>query len=163
MQKIITNLWFDTQAEEAARFYTGIFQDSKMGKIARYGKEGFEFHGKPEGTVMTAEFTIEGRDFIALNGGPVFRFNESISLVVNCNDQAEIDYYWENLSEGGDPAAQVCGWLKDRFGLSWQIVPTILSELFSDPDPIKSARAMDAMYKMKKLDIAALQKAHRGE
>lgn len=163
MQKITPNLWFDGQAEEAVRFYTSIFKDSEIGHIARYGKEGFEIHSQPEGTVMTIEFQIEGQKFEALNGGPQFRFNEAISFIVHCETQEEVDYYWDRLGEGGDESAQACGWLKDRFGVSWQIVPTALYELLQDPDPEKSGRVMQAMLQMKKLDIPALQRAHRGD
>ncbi len=163
MQKITPNLWFDGQAEEAVRFYTSIFKDSEIGHIARYGKEGFEIHGQPEGTVMTIEFQIEGQKFEALNGGPQFRFNEAISFIVHCETQEEVDYYWDRLGEGGDESAQACGWLKDRFGVSWQVVPTALYELLQDPDPEKSGRVMQAMLQMKKLDIPALQRAHRGD
>ncbi len=163
MQKITPNLWFDGQAEEAVRFYTSIFKDSEIGHIARYGKEGFEIHSQPEGTVMTIEFQIEGQKFEALNGGPQFRFNEAISFIVHCETQEEVDYYWDRLGEGGDESAQACGWLKDRFGVSWQVVPTALYELLQDPDPEKSGRVMQAMLQMKKLDIPALQRAHRGD
>ncbi len=159
MQKIIPNLWFDSNAEEAAKFYVSIFKNSKLGNISRYGKEGFEIHKRPEGSVMTVEFQIEGQNFLALNGGPIFKFNESISFIVNCETQEEVDYYWEKLSEGGDPNAQQCGWLKDKFGLSWQIVPTILSELLQG-DPKKSGKAMEALLEMKKLDIDTLKRAY---
>ena len=163
MQKITSNLWFDNQAEEAAKFYTSIFKNSKIGRITRYGKEGFEIHGMPEGTVMTVEFWIEEQGFLALNGGPHFKFNEAISFIVNCNTQEEVDYYWEKLSEGGDEKAQMCGWLKDKFGLSWQIVPTALPEMLNDPDPKKSQPVMKAMLQMKKIDIATLQRASTKE
>jgi predicted 3-demethylubiquinone-9 3-methyltransferase (glyoxalase superfamily) len=159
MQKIIPNLWFSSEAEEAAAFYTSIFKNSSIGEVRRYGKEGFEIHGQKEGTAMTVSFTLEGQDFLALNGGPVFKFNEAISFIVNCEYQEEVDYFWEKLGEGGDPASQQCGWLKDRFGLSWQIVPKQLSELMADPDPKVSGAVMNAMLKMKKLDIAALEQA----
>ena len=162
IQKITPNLWFDQQAEDAAKFYTTIFKDSRIGKISRYGKEGFEVHGMPEGTVMVIEFWLAGQQFLALNGGPHFKFNEAISFVINCDTQEEVDYYWDKLKEGGDPKAQMCGWLKDRYGLSWQVVPTVLDELVSDPDPEKAGRAMKAMLQMKKLDIAALKKAYEG-
>jgi predicted 3-demethylubiquinone-9 3-methyltransferase (glyoxalase superfamily) len=156
------NLWFDTQGEEAARFYTSVFKDSKLGTIMRYPAVGQEIHGNKAGTVMTVEFEVNGQPFVALNGGPEFKFNEAISLIVECADQAEVDYYWERLGAGGDPAAQVCGWLKDRFGLSWQIVPKVLDELMADPDTAKSDRTFAAMLQMKKLDIAELQRAHDG-
>lgn len=161
-QKITTNLWFNKEAEEAAYYYMSIFKNSGIGRITYYGKEGHEIHKMPEGSVMTVEFTIEGQTFIGLNGGPIFKFNESISFVVNCQDQKEIDYYWDKLTENGDPKAQVCGWLKDKFGVSWQIVPTVLAEMISDPNSEKSQRAMGAMMKMKKIDIETLQKAYNG-
>ncbi len=163
MQKITPNLWFDGQAEEAVRFYTSIFKDSEIGHIARYGKEGFEIHGQPEGTVMTIEFQIEGQKFEALNGGPQFRFNEAISFIVHCETQEEVDYYWDRLGAGGDESAQACGWLKDRFGVSWQVVPTALYELLQDEDSKRSQRVMQAMLQMKKIEIPALERAHRGE
>ena len=162
IQKIAPCLWFDDQAEEAARFYTGIFKNSKIGTVARYGKAGHEVHGRPAGTVMTVAFELEGQAFTALNGGPVFKFNEAISFQVNCETQAEVDYYWEKLSEGGDVKAQQCGWLKDRYGVSWQVVPWALVEMITDPDSEKSGRAMEAMLRMKKLDIAGLKRAHGG-
>ncbi len=160
MQKISTNLWFDNQAEDAAKYYTSIFKNSKIGKISYYGSEGQEIHGMKEGTVMTVEFEIEGREYQALNGGPIFKFNESVSFIVNCEDQEEVDHYWNKLKEGGDPKAQQCGWLKDKFGLSWQIIPTILSKFLADPDKEKAARVMKVMLQMHKLDIAKLQAAY---
>jgi predicted 3-demethylubiquinone-9 3-methyltransferase (glyoxalase superfamily) len=162
IQKITPCLWFDDQAEEAARFYTGIFKNSKIVTVARYGKAGHEVHGRPAGTVMTVAFELEGQAFTALNGGPVFKFNEAISFQVNCETQAEVDYYWEKLSEGGDVKAQQCGWLKDRYGVSWQVVPRALVEMITDPDSEKSGRAMEAMLRMKKLDIAELKRAYGG-
>ncbi len=162
IQKIAPCLWFDDQAEEAARFYTGIFKNSKIVTVARYGKAGHEVHGRPAGTVMTVAFELEGQAFTALNGGPVFKFNEAISFQVNCETQAEVDYYWEKLSEGGDVKAQQCGWLKDRYGVSWQVVPRALVEMITDPDSEKSGRAMEAMLRMKKLDIAELKRAYGG-
>lgn len=162
-QKITPCLWFDNQAEEAAAFYTSIFKDSKIGRITRYGKEGFEIHGRPEGTVMTVEFEIDGQPFLALNGGPAFTFSEAISFQVHCDTQAEVDHYWEELSEGGDEKAQQCGWLKDRFGISWQIIPTELAALLSDPDPERSQRAMKAMLQMEKIDIEAIRRASDGQ
>ena len=162
IQKIAPCLWFDDQAEEAARFYTGIFKNSKIGTVARYGKAGHEVHGRPAGTVMTVAFELEGQAFTALNGGPVFKFNEAISFQVNCETQADVDYYWEKLSEGGDVKAQQCGWLKDRYGVSWQVVPRALVEMITDPDSEKSGRAMEAMLRMKKLDIAELKRAYGG-
>ncbi|MCZ7385265.1 MAG: VOC family protein [Candidatus Methanoperedens sp.] len=162
MQKITQCLWFDNQAEEAANFYTSIFKNSRIGKITRYGKEGYEIHGREAGTVMTVDFEIEGQKFTALNGGPVFKFNEAISFVVHCKTQKEVDYYWEKLSEGGDKRAQQCGWLKDKYGVSWQIVPEALSKLVGDPASEKSQRAMKAMLQMKKIDIEGLKKAYDG-
>jgi predicted 3-demethylubiquinone-9 3-methyltransferase (glyoxalase superfamily) len=153
-------LWFDDQAEEAARFYTGVFTNSRIGKISRYGDAGREIHGRPPGSVMTVEFELNGQPFTALNGGPVFEFNEAISLVVTCKDQKEIDEYWEKLSKGGDPNAQQCGWLKDKFGVSWQVVPAVLGDLLGDPDSGKSQHAMEAMLRMKKMDIAELERAY---
>ncbi len=157
LTKITPCLWFDTQAEEAARFYTAVFKQSEITAISRYGDEGFEMHQKPAGSVMTVAFTLDGHSFTALNGGPHFRFTEAISFQVECETQEEIDYYWERLSEGGDPNAQQCGWLKDQFGLSWQIVPKILPTLLSDP--AKSQRVMQALFQMKKPDIAAMENA----
>ena len=162
MQKITSNLWFDNQAEEAAKFYTSIFKNSKIGRITRYGKEGFEIHGMAEGSVMVVEFWIEEQQFMALNGGPHFKFNEAVSFIVNCNTQEEVDYYWERLSEGGDEKAQMCGWLKDKFGVSWQVVPTIMSEMLNNPDPKKSEPVMKVMLQMKKIDIGTLKQAFAG-
>jgi predicted 3-demethylubiquinone-9 3-methyltransferase (glyoxalase superfamily) len=156
-------LWFDSQAEDAARFYTGIFKNSKMGKISRYTEAGTEVHGQPAGKVLTVEFELNGQPFTALNGGPQFKFTEAISFQIMCRDQEEVDYYWNKLSEGGDPKAQQCGWVKDKYGLSWQVVPTRMIELLSNPDREKSGRAMEAMLKMKKLDIAELERAAEGE
>lgn len=158
--KITPNLWFDNEAEAAAMFYTSIFKDSRIGRTSRYTQDGFEFHQKPEGSVMTIEFIIEGQEFLALNGGPLFKFNEAISFVVNCETQEEIDYYWGKLGEGGDEKAQVCGWLKDKFGVSWQVVPTMLSDMALDPDTAKVSRVLQVMYHMKKLDIAPLVEAY---
>jgi predicted 3-demethylubiquinone-9 3-methyltransferase (glyoxalase superfamily) len=160
MQKITSNLWFDKQAEEAAKFYTSIFKNSRIGKISRYGKEGFEIHKMPEGTVMTIQFYLEEQEFVALNGGPIFKFNEAISFIINCNSQEEVDYYWGKLTEGGDESAQVCGWLKDKFGVSWQVVPIVLPDMLTDPDPKKSQPVMKAMLQMKKIDIETLKRAY---
>lgn len=160
MQKITPCLWFDNQAEEAARFYTAIFRNSKIGNISRYGEAGHEVHGRPAGSVMTVTFELDGQAFTALNGGPVFKFNEAVSFMVNCESQGEVDFYWEKLSEGGDKQAQQCGWLKDKFGMSWQIVPTELGKLMSDPDSAKSGRVMQALLPMKKIDIAGLKRAY---
>jgi predicted 3-demethylubiquinone-9 3-methyltransferase (glyoxalase superfamily) len=162
VQRIAPCLWFDHQAEEAARFYTSIFKNSKIGTITRYGEAGREIHGKPPGSVLTVAFELDGQPFTALNGGPVFKFNEAISFQVNCETQEEIDFYWMKLSAGGDEKAQQCGWLKDKFGVSWQIVPSIISQLISDPDTAKSQRVMQALFQMKKLDIAKLKQAHAG-
>jgi predicted 3-demethylubiquinone-9 3-methyltransferase (glyoxalase superfamily) len=162
MERIRPNLWFDTQAEEAARFYAGVFKDSKLGAITRYPDAGQEVHGKPAGSVLTVEFEINGTPFVALNGGPEFHFTEATSFEVICKDQAEVDYYWEKLGEGGDPSAEACGWLKDRFGLSWQIVPEGMNELLFHPDREKANRAFEAMLKMKKLDLAEIQRAFEG-
>lgn len=160
--KISPCLWIDDQAEEAARFYTAIFKDSKITAITRYPDTGQEIHGKPPGSVLTVAFELSGQSFTALNGGPHFKFNEAISFQIECATQEEVDYYWEKLNEGGDPNAQQCGWLKDKFGLSWQVVPKILPELLNDRDTAKSTRAFQAMLQMKKLDIAALQRAFAG-
>ena len=163
IQKIVPCLWFDSQAEEAARFYVSVFEtDSRILRVSRYTHEGQEIHGREPGSVMTVEFQLEGCELTALNGGPVFKFNEAMSLQVLCDSQAEVDRLWERLSAGGDPKAQQCGWLKDKFGLSWQIVPAILPGLMGDPDVNKAARTMRALLEMKKLDIAKLQKAHDG-
>lgn len=159
-QKITPNLWFDNQAEEAAKFYTSIFKNSKIGATARYGEEGKEIHGQNPGTVMTIAFELEGQKFLALNGGPHFKFTEAISLVVDCETQEEVDYYWEKLAEGGDEKAQQCGWLKDKFGLSWQIIPSALGDFLADKDREKAGRVMNAMLQMKKIVIADLKKAY---
>lgn len=161
-QKITPCLWFDNQAEEAARFYTSIFTNSKITTISYYGETGQEIHGRPAGSVLAVAFELDGCSFSALNGGPVFTFNEAVSFVVNCETQEEVDYFWEKLAEGGDKNAQQCGWLKDKFGASWQIVPRILFEQLSDPDTSKSQRAMGAMLQMKKLDIDTLTRAFEG-
>ena len=158
MQKITPCLWFDHQAEEAVKFYTSIFKSSRIGDITRYGKEGYEIHGREAGTVMTVDFEIEGQKFVALNGGPVFKFNEAISFQVHCKTQEEVDYYWEKLSEGGETGQ--CGWLKDKYGVSWQIDPTVLGEMLQDKDPKKSERVMKALLKMTKLDIKKLKQAY---
>jgi predicted 3-demethylubiquinone-9 3-methyltransferase (glyoxalase superfamily) len=162
IQRITPCLWFDDQAEEAAKFYTAVFRDSRIVRVARYGEAGHDVHGRPAGTVMIVAFELDGQAFTALNGGPMFKFNEAISLQVNCETQEEVDYYWERLSEGGDRSAQQCGWLKDRYGVSWQIVPTVLPELVGNPDSARSQRAMEAMLKMKKIDIETLKRASAG-
>lgn len=162
IQKITTNLWFDSQAEEAAKFYTSIFENSKIGRITRYGNEGNQIHGKTMGSVMTVEFELEGQTFVALNGGPQFKFTEAISFIIHCEDQKELDYYWGKLSEGGDEKAQVCGWLKDQFGVSWQIIPENLTEMVNGSNPDKSERMMKALLEMKKIDIKTLEHAYLG-
>jgi predicted 3-demethylubiquinone-9 3-methyltransferase (glyoxalase superfamily) len=154
MQKISPFLWFDNQAEEAMNFYVSIFKNSKVGNVTRYGEAG----PGPKGSVMTASFELEGQHFTALNGGPHFKFTEAVSFVVSCETQEEVDELWERLGEGGQ--TQQCGWLKDKFGLSWQIVPTVLIELINDPDPAKSRRVTEAMLKMTKIDIAQLWQAY---
>jgi len=156
-------LWFDNQAEEAATYYTGIFKTSRIIRVSRYGKEGFEIHKRPAGSVMTVDFELDGLRFTALNGGPLFKFNEAMSIEVHCDTQKEIDYYWDKLSAGGDPKAQACGWLKDKYGVSWQVVPNMMADLFKDEKSEKSQRAFAAMMQMKKLDIAALKKAYEGK
>jgi len=162
INKITPCLWFDDQAEAAVAFYTGIFKNSKITTVSRYGEAGKEIHGKAPGSVMVVAFELEGQTFTALNGGPMFKFTEAISFQVNCESQAEVDHYWTKLAEGGDPSAQQCGWLKDRYGVSWQIVPTALVEMLNDPDATKSQRVMTAMLQMKKIDIAALRRAAAG-
>jgi len=163
MQKITSNLWFDSEAEEAANYYVSIFKNAKIGKISRYGKEGFEIHQRPAGSVLTVEFTLEGQTYLALNGGPHFKFNEAISFIVNCETQEEIDYYWNKLSEGGDKNAQQCGWLKDKYGLSWQVAPRIISEMLTDPDSKKTEAVMRAVLNMKKIEIKKLEEAYHQE
>ena len=157
VQRISPCLWFDSQAEEAARYYTGIFKNSRIVTVTRYGKAGFEAHHRPAGSVMVVAFELDAQEFTALNGGPLFKFNEAISFQVSCKTQDEVDSFWSKLSEGGEEGP--CGWLKDRFGLSWQIVPTALPELLTDPDREKAERVMAAMLKMKKIDIAELERA----
>ena len=163
VQVISPCLWFDGQAEEAARFYVSVFKRAKIVGVSRFPAVGQEVHGRPAGSVMTVDFVLNGVPFTALNGGPLFRFNEAISLQVFCRTQAEVDYYWERLSEGGDAQAQACGWLKDRFGLSWQIVPSALMKMLKDPKSPATERAFAAMMDMKKLDIARLQAAYKGK
>jgi len=154
MQRIVPCLWFDNQAEEAVKFYTSLIKPSKIGAIALYGDVG----PGPKGSVMTVDFELVGQQYLALNGGPIFKFTEALSLMVNCETQQEVDRLWEKLSEGGEKSQ--CGWLKDKYGLSWQIVPTVLRELISDRDPARSQRVMKAMLQMRKLDIKALKKAY---
>ena len=160
---LVPCLWFDTQAEEAARFYTGIFKNSKIGTVSRYDEAGHEVHGRPAGSVMTVEFELNGQPFTALNGGPHFKFNEAVSFQIMCESQEEVDHYWNKLSQGGDPNAQQCGWLKDKFGLAWQVIPTEMIQMLSDRDKEKRSRAMEAMLQMKKLDIAELRRAYEGK
>ena len=156
MRPISPFLWFDTEAEDAAKHYVSIFSNSKILKVSRYGDAG----PGPKGSVLTVTFELDGQRFTALNGGPRFKFTEAISFVIDCKTQEEVDHFWSKLSAGGEESQ--CGWLKDKFGLSWQVIPTVLGELITDPDPAKSKRAMEAMLKMKKIDIAALRKAHDG-
>ncbi|HEX2928422.1 MAG TPA: VOC family protein [Candidatus Binatia bacterium] len=158
MQRISPFLWFDDKAEEAVKFYTSIFKNSKITNVARYGEAGAQVSGRPKGSVMTVAFQLDGQEFIALNGGPQFKFTEAVSFVVNCQTQEELDEYWKKLSDGGQEVQ--CGWLKDKYGLSWQIVPTVLEQLMSDPDPKKTERVMRAMLQMKKLDIKGLKQAY---
>ena len=157
MQKITPFLWFDNNAEEAANFYLSVFKNSKILNTARYSEVG----PGPKGTVMTVEFELDGQEFVALNGGPQFKFTEAVSFVVNCDTQEEVDYYWERLSEGGEKSR--CGWLRDKFGLGWQVTPTILGKLLADKDQEKANRVMQTMLKMDKLDIEPLQRAYEGQ
>lgn len=161
MQKITPFLWFNDKAEEAANFYVSVFKHSKITDIARYGKAGEGASGMPEGTVMTVGFTLDGQEFTAINGGPIFTFSEAISFVIDCKDQEEVDYYWDKLVSGGEESQ--CGWLKDRYGLSWQVVPRAMGEMMSDKDPKKSERVMQAMLTMKKLDVERLKQAYEGK
>jgi predicted 3-demethylubiquinone-9 3-methyltransferase (glyoxalase superfamily) len=156
MQRIVPNLWFDTEAEEAAAFYVSVFENARILTVTHYTAAG----PRPEGTVMTVEWEIDGQRFVGINGGPQFTFSEAVSFQVDCADQAEVDYYWEKLTDGGQEGP--CGWCKDRFGLSWQIVPRGMDELFADPDKSKAERAMTAMFAMKKIDVAALREAAEG-
>ena len=156
LQKIVPNLWFDTEAEQAAEFYLSVFKNSRIVSVARYTEVG----PGPAGTVMTVEFELDGQRFVGINGGPQFTFDEAVSFQIDCENQEEVDYYWERLTDGGEESQ--CGWLKDRFGLSWQVVPTGMDELFNDPDPVRAQRAMQAMLGMSKLDIAALRSAADG-
>jgi predicted 3-demethylubiquinone-9 3-methyltransferase (glyoxalase superfamily) len=162
MQRITPCLWFDDNAEEAVKFYTSIFKNSRIKTVTRYSEAGKEIHGKPSGTVLTIAFELDGQEFTALNGGPMFKFNEAISLAVNCDSQKELDDYWAKLTEGGDARAQQCGWLKDKFGVSWQVVPTSLPQMLNDPDPKKSERVMAAVLQMKKIDVGRLEQAYGG-
>ena len=161
-RRISPCLWFDDQAEQAVAFYTSVFRNSKVIEVARYGEAGREVHGKPAGTVMTVAFELDGQTFTALNGGPMFKFNEAVSLAVHCDTQDEVDHYWDRLSSGGDPKAQQCGWLKDRFGASWQVLPRALVDWMTHNDPEVVKRVTAAMLQMKKFDIAQMQEAAQG-
>ena len=163
MDRIVPCLWFDHQAEEAATFYVSVFKNSKITKVSRYTKAGHETHHRPAGSVMTVEFELDGQRFTALNGGPAFTFNEAVSLQIMCDTQQELDSYWDKLSRGGDPKAQQCGWLKDKYGLSWQVIPRMLLRLFTDHDSAQAERAMEAMLRMKKINIAELEQAVAAE
>ena len=160
MQKITSCLWFDNKAEEAVNFYVSVFKNSRVGQIARYGEAGANVSGRPKGSVMTVIFELDGQEFMALNGGPIFKFTEAVSFIVNCETQEKIDEMWEKLSKGGDKKAQQCGWLKDKYGLSWQIVPTVLAEMMQDKHPEKTNRVMQAILQMKKIDIKTLKQAY---
>ena len=162
MQKITPFLWFDSNAEEAVNFYVSIFKNSKLGKVTRYNEASSKAAGRPEGSVMTMEFQLEGQSFTAINGGPHFKFTEAISFVVDCETQEEVDYFWNKLTADGGQESQ-CAWLKDKYGLSWQIVPRVLIEMIGDKDPQKAQRVMEAMLQMKEIDIATLQRAYDGE
>lgn len=153
-------MWFDKQAEEAAQFYTSVFKNSKIGNVSHYTKDGFEVHGMPEGTAMVVEFELNGQQFQAINGGPHFKFTPAVSFMISCENQEEVDYYWDKLSEGGAPEAQQCGWLADKFGLSWQVVPTAMGDLMSKGTSEQKGNVMVAMLKMKKINIAELEAAH---
>src|SRR5215470_5001871 len=160
MKQITPFLWFDDNAEEAVNFYISVFKDSKIQSMTHYNEAAAKASGRAKGSLMTAAFQLNGQEFIALNGGPLFKFTEAVSFVINCENQKEVDYYWEKLTAGGDARSQQCGWLKDKFGLSWQVVPTILSKLLADKDAKKSQKVMMAMLQMKKIDIAALENAY---
>jgi predicted 3-demethylubiquinone-9 3-methyltransferase (glyoxalase superfamily) len=162
IQQVVPCLWFDTQAEDAAKYYSGIFDNSRITQVTHYSEAGKEIHGQEPGSVLTVAFELNGTSFTALNGGPQFKFNEAVSFQVMCDSQQEVDRFWTHLGEGGDPAAQVCGWLKDKFGVSWQVVPRVMMEMLKDASSPKAQRAMGAMMKMKKLDIAELQRAYNG-
>jgi predicted 3-demethylubiquinone-9 3-methyltransferase (glyoxalase superfamily) len=161
-QKIVPCLWFDGQAEEAAKYYTGIFKNSKITSVSRYTEAGHEVHKQPAGKVMVVAFELDGQPFTALNGGPEFKFSEAISFQILCDTQKDVDYYWEKLTPGGDKNAQQCGWLKDKYGLSWQVVPKVLLEMMADRDTERAGRVMEAMLPMKKIDIAEIERAYKG-
>lgn len=163
IQKITPNFWFNSNAEEAVNYYVSVFKEAEIGRTTYYTNEGKEIHGMEKGTVMTIEFLLEGQPYIALNGGAQFQFNESISFIINCESQEEVDYYWERLTDGGDEAAQVCGWLKDKFGVSWQVVPIELDEMLASGTPEQAGSVIKALLQMKKLDIAELRRAYKGE
>ena len=158
MQKITPFLWFDDSAEEAVTYYVSVFKNARIGNVARYGKESAAVSGRPEGSAMTVPFELDGQAFVALNGGPHFKISEAVSFVVNCESQDEVDYYWDKLSAGGEPSR--CGWLKDKFGLSWQVVPSLLGKYLGDKDPLKAKRVMDAMLGMNKIDMELLKQAY---
>ena len=160
-KKITPCLWFDNEAEDAAKFYTAIFKNSRIGRISHFGKEGFEIHGRKAGSVMTVEFELDGQSFVGLNGGPQFKFSEAVSFQVPCDTQEEIDYFWSKLTAGGGNEGP-CGWLKDKFGLSWQVFPSVLPQMLMDPDAAKAQRATKAFLQMKKFDIGKLQQAFEG-
>jgi predicted 3-demethylubiquinone-9 3-methyltransferase (glyoxalase superfamily) len=162
-QKIAPCLWFDNEAEEAAKYYVSIFKNSKVNRTTHYGKAGYETHKRPAGSVMTVDFELDGQPLTALNGGPEFKFSEAISLQIFCDTQQEIDQYWNALSKGGDPKAQICGWLKDKYGLSWQVVPKALPDMLTDHRSEKAERVMEALLRMKKIDIAELERAAAGQ
>jgi predicted 3-demethylubiquinone-9 3-methyltransferase (glyoxalase superfamily) len=163
VKRVSPCLWFADQAEQAANFYTSVFKDSRIVNITRYGSAGFEVHHRPAGSVMTVDFDLNGVRFTALNGGPAFTFNEAVSFQIICDTQEEVDYFWSKLTEGGDPKAQQCGWLKDKFGLSWQVVPEGMDEMMKDPESEAASRAMSAMLQMKKLDLGELKRAYAGK
>ena len=162
MNKIAPCLWFDTQAEEAANFYTSIFKNSKIKHIARYGDAAAQVSGRPKGSVLTVQFEIDGQEFTALNGGPIFKFTEAVSFQVYCENQDELDQYWNKLTAGGDPKAQQCGWLKDKYGVSWQIVPRMIAKMMAEGDPTRLERVWQKLLQMKKIDIATLQQTYDG-
>lgn len=161
LKKLTPCLWFDKDGEEAVDFYVSVFKNSAKGKVSRYGKVGFEQHRMPEGTAMTVEFVLEGENFLALNAGPAFKFTEAISFIISCDTQEEVDHFWNKLTEGGNES--MCGWLKDKYGLSWQVTPVRLMQLMTDPDKAKAGRVMNAMMQMKKIDIAKLEEAANGK